>query len=239
MVKSQQCVGLHTDFRLSKVYLCHPTSPFCMEYAMGDIAHLICALRLESPTARLSRVLPPIPSEILQIIARHLDRPSAYNLTTTCRALRDAGEMKLYETVHLSENPDKWDRESVRSRFARYGCHCWGETANYDLRVAQACAEAVSTRCDALAFALDAYPPRAQYIRNLILQPFAGTDDRLAKRMLQILLRLAPTLIRLYVVSIKLEVWTLAMTTPSSRSSRHINQICSAQRASPSFETCT
>lgn len=49
-----------------------------------------------------TRSLPPIPLEILQEIATHLDRKSAYALTLSCKGLRDAGETKLYETADLT-----------------------------------------------------------------------------------------------------------------------------------------
>ena len=49
----------------------------------------------------VTKTLPHIPLEVLQQIATHLDRKSAFALTLTCKGLRDAGETKLYETVHL------------------------------------------------------------------------------------------------------------------------------------------
>lgn len=54
----------------------------------------------DSAVARL-KTLPHIPLEVLQQIATHLDRKSAFALALTCKGLRDAGETKLYETVHL------------------------------------------------------------------------------------------------------------------------------------------
>ena len=54
-----------------------------------------------------SSILPPIPVEVLRIIATHLDVPSAHSLARVCKGLRDAGEMKIWRTIELTS---KWKR---------------------------------------------------------------------------------------------------------------------------------
>ena len=49
-----------------------------------------------------TRRLPYIPLEILQQIAGHLDRPSAFALTLTCKGLRDAGETRLWGELDIT-----------------------------------------------------------------------------------------------------------------------------------------
>lgn len=55
-----------------------------------------------------TRTLPYIPFEILSKIAEHLDLPSAAALSRTCKALRDAGEIKVWGTVDITSG---WDCE--------------------------------------------------------------------------------------------------------------------------------
>lgn len=57
---------------------------------------------------RPTQSLPDIPLEILQQIATEIDVPSALNLARTCKALRDAGECRVWEMVDITSG---WDRE--------------------------------------------------------------------------------------------------------------------------------
>lgn len=70
---------------------------------MSSAGHVEQAIR-GNGGVESTRGLPHIPLEILQQIACHLDRKSAFALTLTCKGLRDAGETKLYETVHLDHD---------------------------------------------------------------------------------------------------------------------------------------
>jgi len=56
---------------------------------------------MSSPTRGEARILPHIPIEILQKISDHLDLKTAFNLTLTCRALRDAGESRVWSAIDL------------------------------------------------------------------------------------------------------------------------------------------
>ena len=60
---------------------------------------------LGTPTPRPADERPQlreIPHDILKEISQYLDRRSAFNLTLTCKSLREAGEMKLWEAVDVT-----------------------------------------------------------------------------------------------------------------------------------------
>jgi hypothetical protein len=50
-------------------------------------------------------ILPSIPHEILSQIASLIDLPAAKALATTCKSLRDAGEMRIWRKLELTHDP--------------------------------------------------------------------------------------------------------------------------------------
>ena len=80
---------------------------------------------------REPKVLSHIPIEILRTISDHLDLNSAFQLSLTCRALRDAGESRIWSAIDLfqglplstfgplchdpSHSAEPWERERSRA----------------------------------------------------------------------------------------------------------------------------
>ena len=67
---------------------------------MTDLADQMTDLDMADKPS--TRQLPHIPLEILQQIAGHIDRSSAFALTLTCKSLRDAGETKLWKELDIT-----------------------------------------------------------------------------------------------------------------------------------------
>jgi hypothetical protein len=55
----------------------------------------------ETRTEREPRLLQSIPQDILRQIASLIDKRSAQALATTCKSLREAGEMRIWERIRL------------------------------------------------------------------------------------------------------------------------------------------
>jgi hypothetical protein len=83
------------------------------QHAMSlDVAHFTPINRVEpvpssSTAPHQPRCLPDIPVDVLRLIAENLDRASAFALTLTCKSLRDAGEIKVWETLDLTTGYDR------------------------------------------------------------------------------------------------------------------------------------
>lgn len=56
----------------------------------------------ESQPPPESRTMEYIPEELSREIASHLDLQSALRLARVCKALREAGEMRVYETLDMT-----------------------------------------------------------------------------------------------------------------------------------------
>lgn len=73
-------------------------------YLLGCVRSFIsCLTRLLSlVNMSITRSLPHLPFEILRQISGHLDKKTAASLARSCKGLRDAGELKLWETLDIT-----------------------------------------------------------------------------------------------------------------------------------------
>jgi hypothetical protein len=133
---------------------------------------------------------PSLPIEILQQIAAHLDIESARSLARSCTALRDAGEIKLWEDLDIRS---AFDRESPFSAciLRRQTDIAPDDEAQRTGLTAQALEDyrrESRQRLERVRSSLSSYPFRAQCISRLSL------DQLLAETTVPLLKDLAPRL---------------------------------------------
>ncbi|ORY30808.1 hypothetical protein BCR39DRAFT_528444 [Naematelia encephala] len=142
--------------------------------------------------------LPHLPIEILRHIASHLDGHTAARLARTCRALRDAGEMKVWENVDVTSG--FYELDTVRNAFL---------TETHDAREARV-AGIISDRLEALK----SHPLRIESVQNLVIEPSTSN----ASALISLLEILAPHLRSLNILPLPTESFGVTYTQHGDRS---------------------
>jgi hypothetical protein len=106
--------------------------------------------KFEHDVPRPTRRGPDIPFEISRSLAQHLDLKSAFNLSLTCKSLRDAGECRLYAAIDLTERLGLDENNPVR------------EFKNADFTI-------IGQDLKARLEALGSYPLRVECVNSLII----------------------------------------------------------------------
>lgn len=97
----------HPLLLLSATGVVQPLSQYAMSLASGHPTTNGTDPASSSQTPNQPKCLPDIPVDVLRLIAENLDRASAFALSLTCKSLRDAGEIKVWETLDLTTGYDR------------------------------------------------------------------------------------------------------------------------------------
>ncbi|KAI9633860.1 uncharacterized protein MKK02DRAFT_28614 [Dioszegia hungarica] len=137
----------------------------------------------ESQPPPESRTMEYIPEELSREIASHLDLQSALRLARVCKALREAGEMRVYETLDMTGS---WGEEAEPNPYSPL-----------DLTTLEARLAIVTTKVDRLMVSLAASPHRVEYVSTVRLEPFDGAIGETAHQLIEVLTQVSHRVRRL------------------------------------------
>lgn len=186
-------------------------------------------------------LLPHIPLEVNRQIALYLDRQSAFALTLTCKALRDAGETRLYQLIDLTSGYRDDLSKSISTLALTRTSTVFDEIGPATAHMAdeedvqpeamtedrlRQCQQTIVHRIRASDHALARYPYRRKCIKVLRVEPSGRALDinRSNARLLDIIFALFSQLERLDIVSLPSVPETPLSMIPASIRNRQTKQ---------------